>query len=96
MDPIIGGALIKAGGGLLGGLFGKDAPTPAQNMMSHMKGIRLGAAKYGFNPLAWAGTSAVTGSAPPNYMGAAIADATAAVADAWTILRCKTKNCVVI
>lgn len=84
MDPIIGGALIKAGGGLLGGLFGKKAPSPAQNIMSHMRGIRMGAEKYGFNPLAWAGTGATTAAPPPNYMGAAIADAFASVADAYS------------
>jgi len=85
MDPIIGGAIVKGVGGLLGGLLGKKkAPSPAQNIESHMQGIRLGAEKYGFNPLAWAGTGAVTGSAPPNYMGAAIADATASIADAWS------------
>lgn len=84
MDPIIGGALIKGGGGILGGLLGGKPPTPSMNIVSHMKGIRQGAEKYGFNPLAWAGTGAVMGSAPPNYMGAAIADATASVADAWS------------
>jgi len=86
MDPIIGGALIKGVGGLLGGLFGKKnkAPSPGQNIMSHMQGIREGAEKYGFNPLAWAGTGAVTAPEPTNYMGAAIADAIGGVADAWS------------
>lgn len=85
MDPIIGGAIIKGVGGLLGGLFGKKkAPTPGQNIMSHMQGIRDGAEKYGFNPLAWAGTGAVTAPEPTNYMGSAIADAIGGVADAWS------------
>jgi len=84
MDPILGGALIKAGGSLLGGLLGGKPPTPSQMIRSHMKGIRQGAEQYGFNPLAWAGTGAVQGTAAPNYMGAAIADATAGVADAWS------------
>ena len=86
MDPIIGGAIIKGVGGLLGGLLGKKnkAPTPGQNIMSHMQGIRDGAEKYGFNPLAWAGTGAVTAPEPTNYMGAAIADAIGGVADAWS------------
>lgn len=84
MDPIIGGALIKAGGGLLGGLFGKKGKTPSQMIRSHMHGIREGAKMYGFNPLAWAGTTGTEGAAPINYMGAAISDATASVADAWS------------
>jgi len=84
MGPMIGSALIQAGGSLLGGLFGKKPLAPSQMIKSHMKGIRLGAEANGFNPLAWAGTGATQGAAPPNYMGAAIADATAAVADAWS------------
>lgn len=84
MNPLIAGGLIKAGGSLLGGLFGKDAPKPSAMIISHMKGIREGAERYGFNPLAWAGTSPTAGQAPPNYMGAAISDAFASVADAYS------------
>lgn len=80
----IGAALVSAGGSLLGGLLGKKPMSPARMIESHMQGIRKGAEKWGFNPLAWAGTTGSQGAAPPNYMGAAIADATASVADAWS------------
>lgn len=88
MDPVIGSTLLTAGGSLLGGLFGKKQKTTSakQNIMSHMQGIREGAAKYGFNPLAWAGSTgqSTVGAAPSNFMGAAISDATASIADAWS------------
>lgn len=53
MDPLITGGLLKIGGSLLGGLFGrkKKAPTPAQNILSQAEGARAAAEKYGFNPL---------------------------------------------
>jgi hypothetical protein len=52
MDPVTGG-LIKAGIGLLGGLFGKKKkdPTPRDNLLSQAQGAREAGEKYGFNPL---------------------------------------------
>ena len=86
MDPIMGAGLLKLGGGLLGGIFGKkEKPvTAGDQIKSHMKGIREGAEAYGFNPLAWAGTTATSGYQQDNPMGSAIADGVASVADAWS------------
>lgn len=85
MGPL-GGALIKAGGSLVGGLLGKDAPKPSAMVVSHLKGVREGAERYGFNPLAVLGAvgGPTMGQAPANYMGAAIADAFGGIADAYT------------
>lgn len=80
----LGPALVQAGGGIIGGLLGDKPPRPSEMMVSHMKGIRQGAEKYGFNPLAFTGTSPTMGTAAPNYIGSAIADAASAVASAWS------------
>lgn len=87
MDPFITGGLIKAGGSLLGGLLGKKskAPTPSEQIIGHMEGIRKGAEMYGFNPLAWAGTTGGGGGGEVDPMGSAIADAFGAVADGFTM-----------
>lgn len=80
----LGPALVQAGGGILGGLLGDEPPRPSEMMVSHMKGIRQGAEKYGFNPLAFTGTSPTMGTAAPNYIGSAIADAASSIASAWS------------
>jgi hypothetical protein len=79
----VGPALIQAGGSLLGGLFGKKAPSAGQNAYSHVKGIMRAADAFGFNPLTLLGAvTPMAGSATPNYMGEAISNAAAIAADA--------------
>ena len=54
MDPIIGGALIKGGLGLLGGLFGQRSrrkQAARQEYLRSPAGIRAESEKAGFNPL---------------------------------------------
>lgn len=72
MDPLIIGGGLK----LLGGLLGKKAPTPKQNLMSHWAGIMKVSEKFGINPLTVAGSAGgpAVGVAPPNYIGEAISD----------------------
>ncbi len=78
MDP----SIIAAGASLLGGLFAKDPPTAGQNAFSHVKGIMKASDKFGFNPLTLLGAvSPMGGGTPQNYMGNAIADAGALLAD---------------
>lgn len=47
IDP----SLILGGAKLLGGLFGKKAPTPSDNIVSQARGARKAAELYGFSPL---------------------------------------------
>lgn len=85
MDPIVGGALINAGGSLLGGLFGKKAPKPSAMVVSHIKGVMDAAERFKLNPLTILQNvgGPTQGSAPPNYVGAAISDAASFAADAF-------------
>lgn len=87
MDPIIGSTLLKVGGSLLGGLFGKKKTVSAQEnsrqgIMGQAQGARQAAAEYGFNPLTLLGVSSAIGpSQLDNTMGQAIADAALLAAD---------------
>lgn len=87
MDPIIGSTLVKVGGSLLGGLFGKKKTVSAQEnsrqgIMGQAQGARQAAAEYGFNPLTLLGVSSAIGpSQLDNTMGQAIADAALLAAD---------------
>ena len=54
MDPIIGGALVKGGLGLLGGLFGQRSQRKQAARQEYLRspaGIRAESEKAGFNPL---------------------------------------------
>ena len=85
MDPILGGALINAGGSLLGGLLGKDPPKPSAMVVSHIKGVMDASKRFGMNPLTILGAvgGPTQGAAPQNHMGAALADAAMFAADAF-------------
>lgn len=85
MDPIVGGALINAGGSLLGGLLGKGPPKPSAMVVSHIKGVMDASKRFGLNPLTILGAvgGPTQGAAPPNYMGAALSDAAMFAADAF-------------
>lgn len=78
-------SLIAAGGSLLGGLLGKEAPTARQNARGHVRGIMEASEKFKINPLTLLGSvGAVGGGASQNYMGAAISDAAMILADGMT------------
>lgn len=85
MDPIIGSALISAGGSLLGGLFGrKSKPQQPVYVVPEYAQIRAKAEAAGFNPLtALTSAPGAVGnvSYQPNIMGEAIANAAMALAD---------------
>ncbi len=99
MDPFIGGALISGATSLLGGLFGRKQAKDdlamqrqlinEQNEYNNPTNIRKRAEDAGFNPLSFIGpgvglqtqTAQVNSG---NYMGAAIADAGMAMADAMS------------
>ncbi|MBJ2151661.1 hypothetical protein [Paracoccus sp. IB05] len=53
MDPVIGGALIQAGAGLLGGMFGKKA-NPGRDtrhvILNQVGTWREAGERFGFNP----------------------------------------------
>ena len=81
MDPIVTSSLIKVGGSLLGGLFGRKEAKP-EFIVPKYGEIRRKAEKAGFNPLTAltsAPGSVVAGG--QNYMGSAIADAALHLAD---------------
>lgn len=80
MDPVIGSALISAGGSLLGGIFGKKKD---KYVVPDYQQIRDKAEAAGFNPLTALGSA--PGSVVPgqNYMGSAIADAALMLADGY-------------
>lgn len=89
MDPIVAGSLIKVGGSLLGGLFGKKPKTVSARensrgaIMGQAEGARKAAAEFGFNPVTLLGASSGIGTTSipgDNTMGAAIADAGLALA----------------
>jgi hypothetical protein len=91
----LAGPLISAGASLLGGLFGrkKEKVIPADEnsrlaLMGQAQGARDAGAKYGFNPLTLLGVSAPMGptiyGGGVNPMGAAFADAGAALANGIT------------
>lgn len=78
----IAGALIGAGGSLLGGIFGRKKPkVDPRQIAKQIEGQALGARqageKYGFNPLALLGLPVDVGAASSNpaAFGRAIADA---------------------
>lgn len=81
MDPATTASLIKVGGSLLGGLFGRKSSKPKYVVPDYGK-IRSKAEAAGFNPLTAltsAPGSVVAGG--QNYMGSAIADAALHLAD---------------
>lgn len=84
MDWLSG--LIGAGGSILGGILGRNSERDAiraQNEYNKPSNIRKRAEEAGFNPLLFVGpgvgNQTATGGA--NFMGAAIADASAMLAD---------------
>ena len=81
----LGVAAIQAGGSLLGGLLGKGPPKPSAMVVSHIKGVMDASKRFGINPLTILGSigGPTQGTAPPNYMGAALADAAMFAADAF-------------
>lgn len=87
MDPIIGGALISGGSGILGGLFGgKSKPYKMDGQIwDAARGARLASEDFGFNPLTLLGIANASGGGSyggENYMGQAIANAGLTMADA--------------
>lgn len=79
MDPLIGSSLIKVGGSLLGGLFGKKEE---KYVVPDYAGIRRASEAAGFNPLT-ALTQGPQGSVVQTggQMGQAISDAALLLAD---------------
>lgn len=90
MDPIVTGGLLKIGGSLLGGLFGKKKTVSARvnsrdAILGQAEGARKASEEYGFNPLTLLGASSAVGpSQSDNTMGQAIADAALLAADSLT------------
>lgn len=84
MDPLIASSLIKVGGSLLGGLFGRKRSAFKESrlaILGQAAGARQAAEQYGFNPLTLLGVSQPMAGYTDNTMGAAIADAAGALAD---------------
>lgn len=84
MGPLVGAALVQAGGAILGGLLGRTKPvSAAQSFQSHMKGVMASAEKYGFNPLTLLGVNSPGFSPGDNSsMSAGIANAGMYLGDA--------------
>jgi hypothetical protein len=85
MDPLITSGLLKIGGSLLGGLFGKKSKGAlVENhnaalgaTTGKVAGAMMAAKAHHINPLTVLGVSSAGSVMPPgeNYMGSAIADA---------------------
>ncbi|SLN24706.1 hypothetical protein PSM7751_00846 [Pseudooceanicola marinus] len=80
MDPATTASLIKVGGSLLGGLFGRKKSKPKYVVPPYDK-IRAALENAGYNPAAGANAQGAVVSGSQNFMGSAIADAALHLAD---------------
>lgn len=87
MDPILGGALLSAGGRLLGGIFGQNnqAATQGDVTAREMRAKIETGKEFGLHPLAAIG--AQTSGYAGNYLGDALGDAAGALGEGYAKAR---------